>query len=281
MRIRLTLTLSSVAALTATAALSNAFSLSDIESWAGAGDNRAALVVDWSAPEVRNNTSVPDPVQNLTLGWGFRFSGSATASDMVSAIAANDPRLYIVTGYGGGALFGIGYDLNGDGEFGLTDGTTTYSGEQIKTGAANDFNADAFRTTDGGDLYWGGSLGPNWEQWTEAGAAGGFENEPDRGTDQYWTPVDPDNPWAGSHGEWALAQEGIQTMALEDGSWLGLSVARGGLEWMNPDAPGTIAYNLHKQAPGPASATPVPEPATLAGLIFGGFALLRSKRRTK
>ncbi|HXS68484.1 MAG TPA: hypothetical protein VN761_06540, partial [Candidatus Polarisedimenticolia bacterium] len=44
-----------------------ALSLDDIQFWTGAGTNRAALVIHWSAPEVRNNTSVPNPAAEKSL----------------------------------------------------------------------------------------------------------------------------------------------------------------------------------------------------------------------
>ena len=43
------------------ASRAEAFSLEDIQLWAGAGTNRAVMVVHWSAPEVRNSTAVRNP----------------------------------------------------------------------------------------------------------------------------------------------------------------------------------------------------------------------------
>ena len=37
--------------------------------------------------------------------------------------------------------------------------------------------------------------------------------------------------------------------ALSDGSWIALTVSAGGLDYMNPEDPGTFAYNWHKAAP--------------------------------
>ncbi len=179
---------------------------------------------------------------------------------MLNAIQQADPRIRIVTGFGGGFVFGIAYDLNNNGVVGVV----------------NEDDPDNSYSLDPEDLYWGGFSGPGWELWHELNGSGGFANVPDRGLNTYWTPDDPNSPWSGVHGEWQLSGTGIAGMSLHNGSWVGFSVARGGLEWMNPEAPGTIAYNLHKQAPGiPVAA--VPEPASMAG-ILAGLALLRGYR---
>lgn len=236
-----------------------AFSLNDIQIWAGSGANQAAFVIDWSSPEVFNNTNVPAPITNKSLAWGYRFDGTATGADMLNAIQQADPRLKVITGFGGGFVFGFAYDLNDNGVVGVVNGD----------------DPDNSYSLDPGDLYWGGLFGPGWELWHELNAAGGFSNIPDRGPDPYWTPDDPNSPWSGTHGQWQLSQTGIAGLNLKDGSWMGFSVARGGLEWGNDSAPGTIAYNFHKQAPGVPVAV-VPEPATLCGLL-GGLAMLRAR----
>lgn len=50
-------------------------SLDDIELWAGTGTNRSALLVDFHDGNVRES-----------FVWGFRWSGSATGFDMLTAI---------------------------------------------------------------------------------------------------------------------------------------------------------------------------------------------------
>lgn len=87
------------------AALSQAFGLADITTWAGAGSNQAAFVVDWN-----------DGVTPESLVWGFRWEGSATGLDMINGIMAVDPKLSRVIGGGGpNTIFGLGYDTDGDG----------------------------------------------------------------------------------------------------------------------------------------------------------------------
>jgi hypothetical protein len=132
------------------------FNFSDITHWVGSGANQAALVIDWS------DGKTPE-----SLAWGYRWDGSATAEDMVSAIAGTtevrvrgdkavdglgdastfletrsgaDPRLYArMSAFSfGNTLFGIGYDLDGDGG-GFISGFETEPGEtSTETGSAND-----------------------------------------------------------------------------------------------------------------------------------------------
>jgi hypothetical protein len=75
---------------------SSAISLDDIELWTGSGTNRAALVIEWNSPVVFNNTTVPAPIANKTLVWGYRFNRMATGTQMLNPILAADPKLYVV-----------------------------------------------------------------------------------------------------------------------------------------------------------------------------------------
>ncbi|MGA2093421.1 MAG: PEP-CTERM sorting domain-containing protein [Sedimentisphaerales bacterium] len=74
-----------------------------VEYWAGTGANEAIMVVDWQ--------------RDVSLAFGYRWGGSATAGDMFDAVDAASDRFYKewVDGYGNGAIFGIGYDMDGDG----------------------------------------------------------------------------------------------------------------------------------------------------------------------
>ena len=109
---------------------SPAISLDDIQLWTGSGTNRAALVIEWSPPESFNNTTVPVPVANKTLVWGYRFNGTATGTQMLDAILAADPKLYFVESIDPirqRSLTRIGYNLNGNGVIGIADGTARTS----------------------------------------------------------------------------------------------------------------------------------------------------------
>jgi hypothetical protein len=223
---------------------STAVSLNDIRVWAGSGTNHAALVVEWSTPESFGYTTVPAPVADKTFVWGYRFNGTATASQMVAAIVAADRKLYMVADDTYGTFIeAIGYNLNGDGSIGITDGTSTdFFTNAILANATVD--VDAAAPLNHADLFWSGYFGPNWEIWTELGDNGGFLNAPDRGPNPYWTPDDPENPYSGVHGQWEYAQAGLDYLTLTNGSWIGFSVAAGEYE-DDPSAP----YNAHKHAP--------------------------------
>lgn len=260
--------LSCLAFLTASAAEAATLSFEDIRLWAGSGTNRAAMVVHWAAPEVRNNTQVPNPVADKSIAWGFRWNGTASGEDMFNAILAADPRLFVAasgtTAYGK-AVFGIGYDLNNNRVLGLRDGMSILAALSLANAPSAFTNGlatmsygdtDAFQSLDPADLYWGGGYGPSWEMWHESGGNGGFTNAPERGSSPYWTPDDPDMPWTGNHGQWHLSEVGMSGIVLKDGSWMGWSVAAGGLDFNNPGDPGTVAWGLHKHAPAPPESAP-------------------------
>lgn len=242
--------------------------LDDLQFWAGTGTNRAALVIHWSAPEVRNHTSVPGPIAEKSLAWGYRWNGSANAEDLFNAILAADQQLFAavsdVTPYGK-TVFALGYDLNNNHRFGLRNGTNLLVAAAL-TNAPSAFTnglaglgheaADVLQALEGADLYWGGWSGANWELWHESGQQGGFDHAPDRGPNPYWTPDDPDLPFSGHQGEWEYAQVGLSGLTLRDGAWIGWSVAAGGLDFGDPENPGTSAWGLHKHAPASPAAAP-------------------------
>src|SRR5215475_91590 len=89
-----------------------AISLDDVQLWAGSGTNRAAVVVEWNSPELFNNSSVPAPIASKTMAWGYRFNGTATGAQMLNAVLAADPKLYVIeTNFSGLFVTGIGYNL--------------------------------------------------------------------------------------------------------------------------------------------------------------------------
>ena len=53
-------------------------SLDNIQYWVGAGQNRAALVVQWN-----------DGLTPVSVAWGYRWDGAATGLDMLRAIAGS------------------------------------------------------------------------------------------------------------------------------------------------------------------------------------------------
>lgn len=258
----------------------SAFSFDDIQLWAGSGSNRAAMVIEWNSPEVFNNTSVKAPSTTKCLAFGYRFDGDETGEDMFNAILASNCGLYTVTSgttaYGK-AVFGIGYDLDKDGDYGLTNGSTVYTLSDFKDGVLSGSydDPDYLNATDSGDVYWGGWYGPNWELWHQKDLSA---TAPNRGSGSYWTTSDG---WSGYDGGWEFSQVGMSGMTLTDGSWMGWSVAAGGLEF-GSDSDGTTAWEYHKHAPDVSTISTVPEPGALAGLVTGlaslGGLVLRKRK---
>ncbi len=223
-----------------------AISLDEIQLWAGAGTNRAAIVVQWNTPEVFNNSTVPAPIANKTLVWGYRFNGAATGLDMLNAVLVADPHLYVVESIDefGNEIEAIGYNLHGDGLFGVTDGTNTYAASSFVKGTLINpvLDVDAASPLNSQDLFWSGHYGPNWNLWNELGDNGGFTNSPNRGTNAFWDP----NTY--THGQWASSDYGLNGLALQNGSWIGFTVAAAGYDPNNAD-PAATAFNLDEKAP--------------------------------
>ncbi|HEV2318468.1 MAG TPA: hypothetical protein VGV18_01875 [Verrucomicrobiae bacterium] len=224
-----------------------AISLNDIQLWAGSGTNRAALVVEWNSPVLLNYSSVPAPIASKTMAWGYRFNGTATGAQMLEAILAADPKLYVMVNEAYGTFVtGIGYNLNDNGVIGLTDGVSTnYFTNGLLTNNDTSF-ADSAAPINSGDLYWGGYFGPNWQVWTEAGDNGGFYSSPNRGSSPYW------NPNAMVQGQWSYAEAGLDDLPLTNGSWIGFSVAPAAYDYSDPSDPvNEVATNDVEAPPSP------------------------------
>lgn len=159
------------------------FSFDDIELWVGSGANRAAMVIDW----VESSAEPP------ALAWGYRWDGSATGRDMLLAIVAADERLFVKLGdepVNPILVYGIGYDADDDGEFGVDDGTS-FDDDGVAFGGAPFFAAAA---TDPVDYY--------AEGWTFA----------------FWHyGIAASNPYDG--GVWEDIQFGMAGRQLADGAW--------------------------------------------------------------
>jgi hypothetical protein len=135
--------------------LAEAFGFNDITFWAGTGNNRAALVVDWQ-----------DQKAPPALAWGFRFDGTATGEDMLRAIVTSDPLVFakIASFSFGIALVGLGYDTNGDG-LPLSDGTA-WPGDRWLVGPPSDGGT----ALDPHDRYREGWNTGYWSYWVSSGS---------------------------------------------------------------------------------------------------------------
>jgi len=213
----------------------HAFTFDDITTWVGSGASEAALIVGFN-----------DGVDPVVLAWGYRFDGTPTAWDALMKVVAADGNFYATVDSKatyGPALFGLGYDVDGDG-FGISDGTTfdangvsdlnvwdanTDAGSSAATSPVDDATAN-----DAADHY--------REGWWSNGFWVHFES--------------PNNPY--NVGSWQGGL-GAGSQDLADGAWIGLSFDP---VFSFTDPP----------------TNPVPEPATMTLLGVGGAALLRRRR---
>jgi hypothetical protein len=160
------------------------FGFNDVEFWIGSGMNRAAVVIDWFEEG-------DDPP---SLVWGYRWDGAATGADMLLAALAADERLFAKLGEGDAginAIYGLGYDADDDGEFGVTGGAVF-----DPYGIAISEPSDGEEATDPGDIYAEGWLGGFWHYG-----------------------VASSNPYDG--GTWTDIPVGMASRTLTDGAWDG------------------------------------------------------------
>lgn len=97
------------------------FKISDITNWTGQGDSQSVLAIQWVAANVEDLLNPADE-DIFFRAWGYKWNAADNLSgyDMIKAIAANDPRLFVIVapdGSLGMTIKGFGYDGNGDGKF--------------------------------------------------------------------------------------------------------------------------------------------------------------------
>lgn len=159
-----------------------ATTFADVQYWVGSGVNQAALVIDWN-----------DGKSAESLLWGYRWDGAATGYDMLQAIVTADSRLYAHIGnYAWGtAILGIGFDLNGNGNFSVTP-ALSFNGNGFFTSTSPN---DARVAVESGDHYVEGWNTGYWEYFNKASAVEA----------------------------WSSANDGITGRLLTDGAWDGLN----------------------------------------------------------
>lgn len=220
----ITLALLIVSAAMLVGSSASAFSFDDIQLWAGSGSNKAALVIDWS-----------DGIQPQSIAWGYMWDGTATGRDMLNAIKAADSRLFEPPdAYGGGTVYGLGFDVNGDG--------FTYV-----SGVGEDGHA-----ADPGDHYKEGWYDGFWSYWTGETTDGAMPT-------CYHFTMDGSHP-VGSFG---FSQWGIANRTLTNGSWDGWT-------WIGTMSYDPSEWEQIEWSPSdPVAAAPVPEPGSLIAVLSG------------
>ena len=249
-----------------------AYTFDDVEVtyWTGAepgdGVHEALMVVDWQAPGADS------------LVFGYRWTGDATGADMLGAIDSADPRFYFEwhSKYSG-AVYGIGWDADGDG-FEKTD--------------PDDYYAEGW-TQNGSWRYWLGADGEDWT-YSSTGAAG--RTLGDGGWDGWsWAPgfipSAPDN---------LPPVEGVVIPGDSNGDGVVDDLDYGNLIAQFGGAPGANSADFNgdsivdiedlailrgnfgfgaASAPDAEFGATAPEPATLAIWTAGGAVLLVCRRR--
>ncbi|MDH7502942.1 MAG: hypothetical protein QHJ82_09590 [Verrucomicrobiota bacterium] len=167
----------------------------DVEFWVGTGANRAALVLDW------NDGKSPE-----AFVWGYRWDGEATGLDMLRAVVEADDRLFAHVsepGPFGVSVYGIGYDLSGDGVF-MVNPAIPFDFGGWSVGSADDSRAAV-------------DVGDHWAEGWNTGFWG------------YSIKGSADEPWAS-------ALTGPLGRNLSDGAWDGYSFAPG-FNFTDPSEP--------------------------------------------
>lgn len=136
------------------------FTMDMIENWSGEGANRAAFVVQWNAES-----------ETSALVWGFRWDGEATGETMARAIAASDPRFFIMTETGtayGSPVSGFGYDVNKSGDFSITKDGVTLSPDENGVIFSSSYGYDGWTCTDPEDYWQSGWYQGYWSYWLKS-----------------------------------------------------------------------------------------------------------------
>jgi len=214
-------------------------SLDDIEFWIGSGNNETGFVVSWNDPSTGTNQA--------SLAWGYRWDDTAVAEEAVLSIIEADQRLFsrLETGRTQGtAIYGIGYDANDNGDFGVT-------------GAQNDLGAPI-------TLAFSEGIADTLEPFSSTGA--GPSDSGDYYLEGWW-----DNGFWGFYTAsgatfpttWNLAPVGISTQPLMNEGWIALSMSDSLFNGIDPSA--AIAA--------------VPEPTTGLLLSLAAWLFIIPRRR--
>ena len=134
--------------------VSSTVDFSKINFWVGTGSNESALVISWGDGKGGDKNLV----------WGYRWNDAATGADMLMAVAAADPRFYLLMNSGtqyGSAFGGYGFDLNGNGDIQLVTGNGTFD---LTDGAydCGNYTFDDFSSNDPEDHWAAGWYKGYW-----------------------------------------------------------------------------------------------------------------------
>lgn len=162
------------------------FTLDMIQSWAGEGSNRAALVIQWNDEREQN-----------ALVFGYRWDGVATGADMIKAVIEANPRLYGLIQYtnassptdpsGGYTINGFGWDVDNDDDIAIVDegnNNARYENENglfihprgydPQTGSSPDYDYDNWKNVDPDDFWGAGWFLSYWSYYIKDSQSASF-----------------------------------------------------------------------------------------------------------
>jgi len=246
----------------------SAYTFDDVEVtyWTGAvpgvGVNEALMVVDWQVPG------------QDSLVFGYRWTGQAVGADMLNAVDSADSRFYFEwhARYAG-AVYGIGWDADGDG-FDKTDPDDWYAAGWTQSGS------------------WRYYLSADGEDWAYSGSGAGGRMLSDGDWDGWsWAPgfipSPPDNlPLAipgDSNGDGVVDNLDYDNLMAQFGGAPGVDSA----DFNNDNLVDLEDFAILRgnfgsrvaPAPDAESGATAPDPATLTLLALGAPALLARRRR--
>jgi len=109
--------------------------LDDIQFWVGSGSNRSVLIIDFHYGGTLSATQ-------QSWVWGYRWDGSATGEDMISAIAAADSNLDVLSPwFVMDIYYAVGLNYY-EGEANYNPGVDLSWGYYLAGGTAEEFNND-------------------------------------------------------------------------------------------------------------------------------------------
>ena len=149
------------------ATANDSFSFDDIQNWTGEGENQAAVVIQFNTGKESETNA---------LVFGYRWNGTATGTDMIVAIAKEDPRFYVLANNGsyGYSIGGIGWDADEDGDIYLKNGDQTFTLTDGKYECSSEYDYDNFTAGDADDLWAGGWFTGYWSYWVASDTPANF-----------------------------------------------------------------------------------------------------------
>ncbi|MBE6310028.1 MAG: leucine-rich repeat domain-containing protein [Bacteroidales bacterium] len=149
------------------ATTNDSFSFDDIQNWTGEGENQAAVVIQFNTGK---------ETETNALVFGYRWNGTATGTDMIVAIAKEDPRFYVLANNGsyGYSIGGIGWDADEDGDIYLKNGDQTFTLTDGIYECASEYDYDNFTAGDADDLWSGGWFSGYWSYWVASDSPANF-----------------------------------------------------------------------------------------------------------